>query len=81
MFTKQPLVKSLFAVAVIVMFFFGYSYIVVEHLGVGRYNPPETMFLIPMEEKKILKLINVGLIATIVIMLFVAFRKLKEREV
>lgn len=81
MFTKQPLVKSLFAVAVIVMFFFGYSYIVVEHLGVGRYNPPETMFLIPMEEKKILKLINIGLITTIVIMLFVAFRKLKEREV
>ena len=81
MFTKQPLVKSLFAVAVIVMFFFGYSYIVIEHLGVGRFNPPETMFLIPMEEKETLKLINVGLIATIVIMLFVAFRKLKEREV
>ena len=28
MFTKQPLVKSLFSVAVIVMFFFGYSYVV-----------------------------------------------------
>jgi hypothetical protein len=81
MFNKQPLVKSLFAVAVVVMFFFGYSYIVVEHLGVGRYNPPDTMFLIPFDETKVLRLISIALIITIVVMLFVAFRKLKEREI
>jgi len=81
MFNKQPLVKSLFAVAVIVMFFIGYSYIVVEHLGVGRYNPPENMFLIPMNEMKVLQLVSLALIITTAIMLFVAFRKLKEREV
>ena len=80
-FNKQPLVKSLFAVAVIVMFFIGYSYIVVEHLGVGRYNPPETMVLLPMEELKVLQSVTLALIITTVIMLFVAFRKLKEREV
>jgi hypothetical protein len=81
MFNKQPLVKSLFAVAVIVIFFIGYSYIVITHLGVGRYNPPETMYLISFNEEKNLQLVTIGLIITIVIMLFVAFRKLKEREV
>lgn len=80
-FNKQPLVKSLFAVAVIVMFFIGYSYAVVEHLGVGRYNPPDTMLLLPMEEMKVLQSVTLALIITTAIMLFVAFRKLKEREV
>jgi hypothetical protein len=81
MFTKQPLVKSLFAVAVIVTFFFGYSYIVIEHLGVGRYNPPERMLLVPLEEYSALKAVTVALFAAAAVMLFVAFRKLKEREV
>ena len=81
MFTKQPLVKTLFAVAIIVMFFVTYSYIVLEHLGVGKYNPPETMFLVPMDEFKILQLISIALIVTVVVMLIVVFRKLKEREV
>jgi hypothetical protein len=81
MFNKQPLVKSLFAVAVIVMFFVGYSYIVLEHVGVGRYNPPDTMLLMPFDDIKILRLISIALIITIVVMLFVAFRKLKEKEV
>jgi hypothetical protein len=81
MFNKQPLVKSLFAVAVVVMFFIGYSYIVLEHLGVGTYNPPDTMFLMPFDEIKVLQLVSTALIITIAVMLFVAYRKLKEREV
>lgn len=81
MFTKQPLVKSLFAVAVIVMFFVGYSYIVIEHLGVGRYNPPDRMLLVPLHEDSALQAVTVALFAGTVVMLFVAFRKLKEREV
>ena len=80
-FTKQPLVKTLFSLAAIVMFFIGYSYIVVEHVGVGRYNPPDTMYLVPMNNPKALQLISFALIVTIIVMLFVAFRKLKEREV
>jgi hypothetical protein len=81
MFTKQPLVKSLFAVAMVVMVFVGYSYIVVEHLGVGRYNPPETMLLVPMEEDSAMTAVSIALFAGTAVMLFVAFRKLKEREV
>jgi hypothetical protein len=81
MFTKQPLVKSLFAVAMIVMFFFGYSYIIVEHVGVGRYSPPETMLLIPMDEEPALTFFTLALFAATAVMLFVAYCKLKEREV
>jgi hypothetical protein len=81
MFTKQPLVKTLFAVAVIVMSFMGYGYIVVEHLGLGRYNPPNTLFLVPLNEERALRLVSIALIIAIAVMLFVAFRKLKEREV
>ena len=81
MFTKQPLVKSLFAVAMIVMFFGGYSYIIVEHVGVGRFNPAENMLLIPMDEEPALRFFTLALYAGSVVMLFVAYCKLKEREV
>jgi hypothetical protein len=81
MFTKQPLVKSLFAVALLMMFFFGYSYIIIEHVGLGRYHPPERMVLIPLQEDKALKAVAIALFAATIVMLFVAFRKLKEREV
>ena len=81
MFTKQPLVKSLFTVAVLIAFFVGYSYIVIEHLGLGRYNPPESMLLVPLQEESALKAVGVALFAATAVILFVAFRKLKEREV
>ena len=81
MFTKQPLVKSLFAVAMVVMFFAGYSYIVVVHLGVAQYNPPDHMVLVPLKEDNALRAITIALFAATAVMLFVAFRKLKEREV
>jgi hypothetical protein len=81
MFTKQPLVKSLFTVAIVVMFFVGYSYIIIEPLGVGRYNPPERMVFVPLEEDRALPTITVALFAATILMLFVAYRKLKEREV
>jgi hypothetical protein len=81
MFTKQPLVKSLFTVAIVVMFFGGYSYIMVEHVGLGRYNPPESMVLVPLEEHRALATVSVALFAATLLMLFVAYRKLKEREV
>ncbi|HYC85127.1 MAG TPA: hypothetical protein VEB86_07885 [Chryseosolibacter sp.] len=80
-FTRQPLVKSLFAVAVVVMFFVGYSYIVIEHLGLGKFNPPERMLLVPLEEDHALKTLMAAFFVGAAVMLFVAFRKLKEREV
>ncbi len=81
MFTKQPLVKSLFAVALIVMFFVGYVILVAEYLGLGKYNPPEEMVLVPLDETKALAAVTFALFAGTVVMLFVAYQKLKEREV
>jgi hypothetical protein len=81
MFTKQPLVKSLFAVAMVVMFFVGYSYLVITYFGIEGYNPPERMMLVPLNEKSALTVISVALLTATTVMLFVAFRKLKEREV
>lgn len=81
MFTKQPLVKSLFTVATVVMFFGGYSYIIIEHLGVGQYNPPERMILVPLEADSAMKSVTLALFTATLVMLIVAYRKLKEREV
>jgi hypothetical protein len=81
MFTKQPLVKSLFALAMLVMFYVGYSYIVIVHLGLGKFNPPDRMLLIPVDEDRVFKTFTIAFFAAASVMLFVAFRKLKEREV
>jgi hypothetical protein len=81
MFTKQPLIKTLFAVAIIVMFFVGYSYIMIEELGIGEYNPPERMWLVPLQEELALKIVTIVLYVSTLVMLFIAYRKLKEREV
>jgi hypothetical protein len=81
MFDKQPLVKTLFSLAVIVILFVGYSYVVVEHLGVGRYNPPEEMMLIPNNEFEAMRASALALFGGTIVMLLVTYRKLKEREV
>lgn len=81
MFTKQPLVKTLFAIAVLVAFFFGYSYVVVTQFDLEDYTPPAEMFLVPTKEDAVLKLLCFGFFAVSAVMLFVAYRKLKEREV
>jgi hypothetical protein len=81
MFEKQPLVKTLFSLAVIVVLFACYSYVVVEHLGVGRYNPPDEMLLVPTEEWTAMRTMAIALFGGTMVMLLVAYRKLKEREV
>jgi len=81
MFTKQPLVKTLFSLAIIMMFYSGFAYIAVEQFGVGKYNPTDSMWLIPTNEVSAFSFFSVALILANVAMLFVGYRKLKEREV
>lgn len=81
MFQKQPLIKTLFSLAMIIVFFSSFMYIAIEPLGVGRYNPPEDMWLLPRNELSALKFITYMLVVGNLIMLFVAYRKLIEREV
>ncbi|MGK7390114.1 MAG: hypothetical protein ACNS60_07175 [Candidatus Cyclobacteriaceae bacterium M2_1C_046] len=80
-FVKQPLVKSLFAVALILAFYMGYSFIVLEVFGLGSYDPPKTMWLLPNNESVGFGLITILLVLSNLIMLYVAYRKLKEKEV
>lgn len=81
MFSKQPLVKTLFAIAVIVIFYAGFIYIAVEPLGIKEYNPNEKMWLFPNTGKDAIKYFGSAAVLTNLVMLFVAYRKLKEREV
>lgn len=81
MFSKQPLVKSLFSVAIIIIFYVGYSYLILEHLNVGEYMPPEEMFLVPLTESNGLLFISTFFMVTSIFMLCVTYLKLKEKEV
>lgn len=81
MFSKQPLVKTLFSVAIIIMFFSAYIYLVLEEMGVGKYNPNEKMWLVPGSESGAFQFFGTALVLTNIVMLFVAYQKLKEREV
>ncbi len=81
MFTKQPLVKTLFSVAVIVIFYSTIIYIIVEPLGLSKYNPNDSMWLIPINEAEAFRFFACALVIANMVMLFVAYRKLKEKEV
>lgn len=81
MFSKQPLVKTLFSIAIIIIAYAGFTYIALEKLGVGRYNVNDSMWLIPSDNISIFRFFACAAITAIVVMLFVAYRKLKEKEV
>ncbi|TRX60231.1 hypothetical protein FNH22_09290 [Fulvivirga sp. M361] len=81
MFSKQPLVKTLFSVAVIVLLYTSVIYIVVEHLGLSNYRPGDAMWLIPNSDHSAIRFFACVLMLANLVMLFVAYRKLKEKEV
>ncbi|MEM7110765.1 MAG: hypothetical protein AAF519_21220, partial [Bacteroidota bacterium] len=81
MFTKQPLVKTLFAVALIIIFYTTYIYFVAEELGVNKYGPNDSMWLILSNEAGAFRFFAIALMIANVILLFVAYRKLREKEV
>lgn len=80
-FRKQPLVKTLVSLVLIFLFYFGYAYTVLQHGGLGRYNISEDMWLIPWKDQVALWWLNSALIVTCLVMLFVGYRRLKEKEV
>lgn len=81
MFSKQPLVKTLFAVALIVIFYVTVTYILLEPMGFGEYQPNESLWLMPHSEKGAMQFFGTLAIIGNLVILFVAYRKLKEREV
>jgi len=82
MFSKQPLVKTLFSIALVIAFFVTYAYIVIEPFGLSKYDVNESnMWLIPRSESGALKLATFLAVVSNLTMLSVAYFKLKEREV
>ncbi len=81
MFNKQPLVKTIFAVALIFLFYFGMAYIIIEPLGLHNYRVDESMWLVPNNDSQITTLFGVLMIAANLVMITVAYLKLKEKEV
>ncbi|MEQ8413720.1 MAG: hypothetical protein RIB71_04620 [Imperialibacter sp.] len=83
MFSKQPLIKTLFSVAVIIIFYSTVIYVVADPLGLNRYHPDpeEGMWLVPTSEHSAFRFFAITAVIANAVMLFVAYRKLKEREV
>ncbi|GAA5028575.1 hypothetical protein GCM10011506_14390 [Marivirga lumbricoides] len=81
MFSKQPLVKTLFSLAIIIIGYSSVIYIALEKLGVAKYNINDSLWLTPTNTNSAFRLFACAAILAIVVMLFVAYRKLKEKEV
>lgn len=82
MFSKQPLVKTLFSLAIVMMFFSFYVYIVVEPLGLSNYDFDDSkMWLTPSNSIGVLKITTFLVIVANLTMLSVTYFKLKEKEV
>ena len=80
-FSRQPLVKTLFSVAMIILFYTTVTYVVIEPLGLKNYEPSDSMWLFPSSEQGALKFFACLAILTNAVMLTVTFLKLKEKEV
>ncbi len=79
-FSKQPLIKTLFSIALIFIFYIGYAYIAIEPLGVGKYNPNDSMVIFPTSDEAAFRFFGMFLSVATLVMLTVSFLKLKEKE-
>ncbi|MEO9481916.1 MAG: hypothetical protein ABJG47_00630 [Ekhidna sp.] len=80
-FSKQPLIKTLFSVAIIMTSFGSVIYVVMEPLGLSNYTPNDSLFLLPNKEEAAVRFAALTLILINVVMLFTAYLKIKEKEV
>lgn len=80
-FSKQPLIKTLFSVAIIMAIFGSVIYIVMEPMGLKNYNANDSLWLLPNEQGAIFRFFAILLILSNVVLLFSAYLKIKEKEV
>ena len=79
-FSKQPLVKTLFSVTVIILFFVVFIYVVFEQLGLESYRLNESLWLLPSTDTSAFRSFSIAAILGTLLMLSVSFLKLKEKE-
>lgn len=80
-FSKQPLIKSLFSVAVLLMGYFAIVYVVMEPLGLGEYEVNGDLLLLPDGDDSVMRFFSIIAFISTLVMLVVAYLKLKEKEV
>ena len=80
-FERYPLVKTLFIVAVLFFSTIGMLYIVIEKLGLGKYNPNDSLWFFPKSGKMGFLLLSIILWIIDLVLLTASFLKIKEREV
>lgn len=81
MFGKQPLMKTLFSIGLIVSLYALVIYVALEPLGVAKYNTNDTLWLTPLDSGGAFRFFACLTIIGNIVMLFVAYRKIKEKEV
>ncbi len=82
MFAKHPLVKTLFSIAIIIAFYVTYIYILVEPLGLSEYDIDESnLLLFPNDEIGGFQMLTIVAVVANLVMLAVAYMKIKEKEV
>ncbi len=80
-FTKQPLIKTLFSVTIICLCYAGVVYFLAETVGINQYTLNENGIITPMESAAVKNFFRSVLWLTNIVLLIVAFLKLKEKEV
>ena len=80
-FVKQPLVKTLFSVGIIIIFYVLYVYVVFVLLGLEHYHTNDSLILIPNEEQAAFRFLFFASATGNAFMLLFAYLKLKEKEV
>ncbi len=80
-FERFPLVKTMFAVAVLFFASMGILYVIIEHLGLGKYRPNERMILIPNSGKQGALLFTIAFWIIDIVLAITIYLKLKEKEV
>lgn len=80
-FTKQPLVKTLFSMATLLFGFWIYAFVIMTYTPAANRNLPENTWITPSNATEAnLTMIIICLLASVV-MLFVSYRKIIEKEV
>ncbi len=80
-FERYPLVKTAFIVAVLFFSTLGVLYVVIEKMGLGNYNPNDSLWLLPKSGNQAITFFAVIFWIVNLVLVYSSFLKIKEREV
>ena len=80
-FERYPLVKTAFIVAVLFFSTLAIMYVIIEKMGLGKYNPNDSLWLFPNSAKQAVTFFTTLVLIVDVVLIMVSYLKLKEKEV